>query len=274
MRKALMGWPGCPSGNSQGEVPGSPMAACPCWAVTTFLVRVSRGSGSTTGSWTDGWRPGSLPAAAVWSAKPCCAAWVRPGRVPAMSGSVGEPRNVAEACALEACGHRLKYVFFWGHQPVRPGQVGRACLSQWWESAFAVDGVTYRTAEHWMMAQKARLFGDEDVFARIVAAPHPKVAKDLGRQVRGFEEDTWIARRFEIVTAGSVAKFGQDPALKEYLLGTSRRVLVEASPRDQIWGIGLSADDDRASRPSQWRGLNLLGFALMQARAALSAAAR
>jgi ribA/ribD-fused uncharacterized protein len=191
-----------------------------------------------------------------------------------MTGSVGEPHSVEEARACEERGHRLKYVFFWGHQAARPGQVDRACLSQWWESAFTVDGITYRTAEHWMMAQKARLFGDEEVFARIVAAPHPKVAKDLGRQVRGFDEDTWGARRFEIVTAGSVAKFGQDPALKEYLLGTGRRVLVEASPRDQIWGIGLGADDDRAAWPSQWRGLNLLGFALMQARADLSAAAR
>jgi ribA/ribD-fused uncharacterized protein len=191
-----------------------------------------------------------------------------------MSGPVGEPRGVEEARAFEERGHRLKYVFFWGHQPPRPGQIGRACLSQWWESAFTVDGVTYFTAEHWMMAQKARLFGDEGVFARIVAAPHPKAAKDLGRQVRGFDEDIWIARRFEIVTAGSVAKFGQDAALKEYLLGTGRRVLVEASPRDQIWGIGLPADDERAARPSQWRGLNLLGFALMEARAVLSAAPR
>jgi predicted NAD-dependent protein-ADP-ribosyltransferase YbiA (DUF1768 family) len=91
-----------------------------------------------------------------------------------MSGSVGEPRSVEEALAFEERGYRLKYAFFWGHQPARPGQIGRACLSQWWESVFTVDGVTYRTAEHWMMAQKARLFGDEEAFARIVAAPHPK----------------------------------------------------------------------------------------------------
>jgi hypothetical protein len=191
-----------------------------------------------------------------------------------MSGPVSEPRSVEEARAFEERGHRLKYVFFWGHQPARPGQVDRACLSQWWESTFTVDGVTYRTAEHWMMAQKARLFGDQEAFARIVAAPHPKAAKDLGQQVRGFNEDTWVAHRFEIVTAGSVAKFDQNPALNDYLLGTSQRVLVEASPRDQIWGIGLQANDDLAAWPSQWRGLNLLGFALMQARARLSAAAQ
>nr|WP_312896650.1 NADAR family protein [Nonomuraea endophytica] len=175
-----------------------------------------------------------------------------------------------EVRALEERGHHLKYVYFWGHQP---GPGGQACLSQWWESPFTVDDVTFRTAEHWMMAQKARLFGDEEAFTRILAAPHPKAAKDLGQKVRGFDEATWVDHRFEIVTAGNVAKFGQDSTLREYLLGTGSRVLVEASPRDRIWGIGLAADDDRAASPSQWLGLNLLGFALMEARGRLAAAA-
>ncbi|MGI8333751.1 NADAR family protein [Actinomadura scrupuli] len=191
-----------------------------------------------------------------------------------MSETVGEPRSVEEARACEERGERLKYVFFWGHQAARPGRIDKSCLSQWSEHPFTVEGVTYRTAEHWMMAGKARLFGDEEVLARIVAAPHPKAAKDLGRRVRGYDEETWAAHRSDIVTAGNVAKFGQDPALKEYLLGTGGRVLVEASPLDRIWGIGLPADDERAVRPSQWRGLNLLGFALMRARADLSAATR
>jgi ribA/ribD-fused uncharacterized protein len=72
------------------------------------------------------------------------------------------------------------------------------------------------------------------------------------------------------VVAGSVHKFGQDPALRAHLLGTGSRVLVEASPRDRIWGIGLTADDDRAARPQLWQGLNLLGFALMEARQRLT----
>jgi ribA/ribD-fused uncharacterized protein len=88
--------------------------------------------------------------------------------------------------------------------------------------------------------------------------------------VRGFDETVWTARRFELVVAGNIAKFGQDPALRAFLLGTANRVLVEASPRDRIWGIGLSAANERATVPSEWRGLNLLGFALMQAREQLS----
>lgn len=179
---------------------------------------------------------------------------------------------MAEVRELQRRGPRPKYLFFWGHRPPATGRIGSSCLSQWWESTFSVDGVTYRSAEHWMMAQKARLFGDEASFARIVAAGHPGAAKELGRQVRDFDEDLWTARRFEIVTAGSVAKFEQNPALRAYLLGTGRRILVEASPVDRIWGIGLAADDDRATDPGRWPGLNLLGFALMEARAVLSAA--
>jgi ribA/ribD-fused uncharacterized protein len=134
-----------------------------------------------------------------------------------------------------------------------------------------VDGVTYPTAEHWMMAGKARLFGDDAALARILGAPQPGAAKKLGRQVRGFDEDTWIRHRWDLVVDGNVAKFGQDTALREYLLGTGSRVLVEASPLDRVWGIGLAADDERTADPASWRGLNLLGFALMEARERLRA---
>ena len=95
-------------------------------------------------------------------------------------------------------------------------------------------------------------------------------AKALGRQVAGFDEATWVEHRWPIVVDGSIAKFAANPELRDYLLVTSNRVLVEASPRDRIWGIGLSADSDNAQRPSQWRGLNLLGFALMEARTHLN----
>jgi ribA/ribD-fused uncharacterized protein len=89
--------------------------------------------------------------------------------------------------------------------------------------------------------------------------------------VRGFDEGTWTAARFDIVVAASVAKFGQHPELGAFLLGTANRVLVEASPVDRVWGIGLAADDERAGDPYLWQGLNLLGFALMRAREELSA---
>lgn len=160
----------------------------------------------------------------------------------------------------------MKYLFFWGHRPQRDGSIGAGCLSQWWPAAFTVDGTEFRTAEHYMMWRKAMLFDDRESAARIVAAGHPRDAKMLGRGVQDFDEKTWVDSRFEIVVDASVAKFGQNPPLRDYLLGTGERVLVEASPTDRIWGIGLAATDDRVADPAQWRGLNLLGLALMRAR--------
>ncbi|MGW0820957.1 NADAR family protein [Streptomyces sp. NPDC002845] len=166
----------------------------------------------------------------------------------------------------EITGERVKYLHFWGHRPRPDGRVGASCLSQWWPSPFTVDGVEYATAEHWMMAAKARLFGDTEAEARAVAAPNPALAKKAGRLVRGFDEAIWERERFGIVVEGSVHKFAAHEDLRGFLLGTGNRVLVEASPVDRVWGIGLAADDERASDPERWRGLNLLGFALMEAR--------
>jgi hypothetical protein len=177
--------------------------------------------------------------------------------------------DLVELLTREAAGDRPKFLFFWGHRPARDGSVGPGCLSQWWPAPFTVDGVTYATAEHYMMAAKARLFGDGATAEKIVAATHPHEAKTLGRLVSGFAEQTWRAHRYGIVVAGNTAKFGQHPALAEFLRGTGDRVLVEASPLDLVWGIGLAADDERAATPSRWRGQNLLGFALMDVRAAL-----
>ena len=165
----------------------------------------------------------------------------------------------------------IKYLFFWGHTPKHAGVVGAECLSQWYPAPFEVDGVRFETAEHYMMWGKARLFDDEKAAARILAAGHPKEAKDLGRTISGFDEATWVAQRVAIVTAGNVEKFRQNPDLLAFLLGTNQRVLVEASPLDRIWGIGLAATDEKAQDPAQWRGLNLLGEALMAARETLRA---
>ncbi|MFJ2827063.1 NADAR family protein [Streptomyces sp. NPDC087263] len=169
-------------------------------------------------------------------------------------------------------GARVKYLHFWGHRPSRDGQVSASCLSQWWPSPFTVDGVAYATAEHWMMASKARLFGDPEAERRAVEAPSPAVAKKAGRLVRGFDDAVWERERFAIVVEGTVHKFAAHPELREFLLGTGERVLVEASPMDRVWGIGLAADDERATDPGRWRGLNLLGFALMEARGRLRGA--
>ena len=159
----------------------------------------------------------------------------------------------------------------WSPSSWTAGGVGKGCLSQWWPVAFTVDGVRYASAEHYMMAAKARLSGDAGAVEEILSAPHPGAAKALGRQVRGFDEQRWAEHRFDVVVAGNMAKFSQHPKLRDYLDGTGGRVLVEASPRDLVWGIGLAADDERAGSPERWPGLNLLGFALMEVRARLRA---
>ncbi|MEY9994668.1 ribA/ribD-fused uncharacterized protein [Streptomyces sp. V4I8] len=163
-------------------------------------------------------------------------------------------------------GTRVRYLHFWGHRPRPDGRVSASCLSQWWESPFTVAGVSYATAEHWMMAEKARLFGDAEAERRVLAAGHPAEAKKAGRLVRGFDEAVWERERFRIVVEGSVHKFAAHADLRGFLLGTGDRVLVEASPVDRVWGIGLAAGDDGAGDPERWRGPNLLGFALMGAR--------
>lgn len=163
-------------------------------------------------------------------------------------------------------GESPKYLFFWGHQPPREGGIGKHCLSQWWLAPFVIEGVPYVAAEHFMMAEKARLFGDEETLAQILAAAHPGGAKQLGRQVRGFDETAWEKARFDVVVRGNEAKFTQNPELGEFLRATGGRILVEASPVDRVWGIGLAENDPGAGDPAAWKGLNLLGFALMEVR--------
>ena len=182
----------------------------------------------------------------------------------------GTPRTPEDIVRLAATGAPVRYVFFWGHQPQRDGSIGTGCLSQWWPAPFIADDVVFRTAEHYLMYRKAILFGDEESAGRIVAASHPRQAKMQGRRVRGFDEQIWIKHRYDVVVDASLAKFGQHDDLRAFLLGTGDRVLVEASPTDRVWGIGLTSRDERAADPAQWTGLNLLGFALMQARAELA----
>ncbi|MFJ4771775.1 NADAR family protein [Streptomyces uncialis] len=175
-------------------------------------------------------------------------------------------RSREDLLAVTAEGIRVKYLHFWRHQPAVAGEVDGGCFSQWYPSPFTVEGVEYATAEHWMMAEKARLFGDPQAERAAVTARHPADAQKAGRLVRGFDEEVWARERFGIVVAGSTHKFAAHPRLGEFLRGTGERVLVEASPVDRIWGIGLAEDDERAGDPTRWRGLNLLGFALMACR--------
>ena len=159
-----------------------------------------------------------------------------------------------------------KFLFFWGHQPSKDGIITKTCFSQWWVSPFIVDGITYKTAEHWMMAKKAELFNDNEVLEKIIQANSPAEAKKLGREVKNYDDVLWLANRYEIVKQGNFHKFSQHSDVKEFLINTKEIILVEASPVDAIWGIGMASDHKDIQNPEKWRGLNLLGFALMEVR--------
>ena len=164
-------------------------------------------------------------------------------------------------------GERIKYLFFWGHQPSRNGEITSSCFSQWWEEhPFSENGIVYKTAEHYMMARKARLFKDGEMLEKIIASKSAAEAKKFGRSVRNFDQYVWEKNRSDIVIQANYLKFSQHEELKTFLLSTNNRVLVEASPVDKIWGIGLTADDELANYPENWKGLNLLGFCLMEVR--------
>jgi len=151
-----------------------------------------------------------------------------------------------------------KFTFFWSGP-----------FSQWHPSPFQIDGVYYNCAEQWMMIEKARLFGDKETERKIMSAVMPRDQKEYGRQVRGFDKAKWDAAAREIVFRGSYAKYTQNEDLKRELLATEGTTLVEASPEDCIWGIGLRKDDPRAKNRATWRGTNWLGETLTKVREAI-----
>lgn len=124
------------------------------------------------------------------------------------------------------------FAFFW-----------KSRLSQWQRAPFVLGGVTFTHAEQYMMYSKALLFGDRDAAGRILAAETPREQQAIGRTVRGFDEPTWELFREGIVFAGNYARFRQNPDQRELLFATRGTTLVEASPHDRVWGIGLAADD-------------------------------
>lgn len=139
-------------------------------------------------------------------------------------------------------------------------------LSQWYPSRFMLGGVGYVTAEQYMMAMKAHQFGDVVTHAAILHTDNPREQKALGRQVKGFDPLIWNQVAREIVYQGNVAKFSQNPELLRYLLSTDAKELVEASPTDTVWGIGIGMDDPLRFFRESWRGTNWLGLALMATR--------
>lgn len=166
---------------------------------------------------------------------------------------------------IVGCNHDVPIIYFWGH--IRnPKKVTAACLSQWYDCRFEVDGVQYHTTEQYMMASKARLFGDDEILKEIMFADTPFDYKKLGRRIRGFVAETWDAEKYDIVVEGNKAKFSQNLVLKKFLLSTENAILAEASPYDTVWGIGLDKEHAQKGGVGQWQGENLLGCALMDVR--------
>lgn len=160
---------------------------------------------------------------------------------------------------------KYDFIYFW--QPLyQYGKISASCLSQWYPSVFSVDGQLYQNAEQYMMAEKARLFDDEDTRKLILASTNPSEIKKLGRKVKNFDDGVWKEHCDSVVLKGNIQKFYQNRNLSEYLISTGRKILVEASPYDKIWGIGMNQAEAFECTPHEWRGKNKLGFILMEAR--------
>lgn len=157
----------------------------------------------------------------------------------------------------------LDYLCFW-----KPNNqiIDESSLSQWQYSEFEVDIHDYTSAEQYMMAEKARLFEDEEIEKQIMNSTDPREIKSLGQKVKNFKQDVWDRVKYSIVLTGNYYKFSQNKEIREFLLSTDNKILVEASPLDKIWGVGLSSENSKINNPISWNGKNLLGFALMELR--------
>ncbi len=142
----------------------------------------------------------------------------------------------------------------------------KGVFSQWHATPFDVEGLSFVTAEQWMMFAKAKLFGDESSADAILSTSDPSEQKRLGASVASFQQDMWDRWKVEIVYRGSLAKFSQNQGALRQLKSTSPAMLVEANPRDWVWGVGLSADNPAVNKPGDWRGENLLGRILTKVR--------
>ena len=151
-----------------------------------------------------------------------------------------------------------KPFFFYSHRK-KGGE-----FSQFYPSKFQVNGYKYCCAEQYMMAQKAKLMGDRASFSKIMNEKNPMKIKSLGRRITPWNEKKWQKNRFKIVLEGNMHKFEQNPRLAKKLKGTGTRTIAEASPKDKVWGIGISFKDATAGK--SWKGMNLLGKVLMKVR--------
>ena len=150
-----------------------------------------------------------------------------------------------------------EYEFFWSND---------SPFSQWHKVNFKLNNIEYSSAEQFMMAKKAELFEDEEIKSQILSTTNVRKQKELGRKVKNFDEDKWNENKIKIVYIANNLKFNQNEELKEKLLRTKGKYIVEASPVDAIWGIGVAPDDPKRFNRAKWRGQNLLGKILTQLR--------
>lgn len=140
------------------------------------------------------------------------------------------------------------------------------CFSNWYPCRFEEEGIVYSSSEQYMMAKKALLCNDLEIYEQIMHTDSPSLCKRLGRKVKNFDPDKWNQARWSVVYHAVKAKFSQNEDLKKILLQTDDQIIAEAAPRDRIWGIGMNASDNGTDNPENWKGQNLLGQILMQVR--------
>lgn len=168
-------------------------------------------------------------------------------------------RSLVNGLVRRSIDNNIDFLFFRGHY-------SKSCLSQWFPSKFKICGITYNYAEQFVMAEKARVFGDEKTRKMILNTSDPQEIKSLDRGLKGFDAYAWNEISDIAVEYCNMAKFSQNRDLLEYLIGTGDKVIVDASPLDTMWGIGMNENDPNIMDVSKWKGLNKLGFALMEVR--------
>ena len=152
-----------------------------------------------------------------------------------------------------------QHIYFW--KPTQPN----GFLGNWYDSPFDKDGIHFINNEQYFMWAKQQLFDPNNKLLekKILETNNPKDMKDFGRLVKNFNQTVWDEKKYDIMKTGLIEKFSQNPDLKIKLKETKNAILVEASPYDKIWGIGL---DYKEAETKPWKGENLLGKALMEVR--------
>ena len=117
-----------------------------------------------------------------------------------------------------------------------------------------------------MTYQKAILFNDHEIADKIINTTIPKDIKALGRQVKNFDPVIWDKHKEMIVGKAVMSKFIQHPDLYKKLQESGDAIMCEAAPNDNIWGIGMAADNPKMQNPNEWQGANLLGKIVMNVR--------